>query len=420
MERRNQIVGGRWSEQVRGAGRNLTPIAALVFFGCVLFGCGGGSSPPGTGASPVNESPAHSAASRDRSAAAKVLPQNSAVEESRQTAKPQADLRPQGDEAATGVERRVAVHTDAQGRKWLGDVPYDVFFDDPLAVAAEGKPAESGADNRSAAIASAGATATGKVPNRGSTAAGVPEKGPPTSESHAPTAKHDWNRLIEMDVLDAEVKRIRNELAAQLQSVAKYNSHYQEIAVAGATLAAVAEIVGEHPGSVSWKNSASMVRDLATKIHDAASASGSPAFKAARTSYEQVVDVLDGNVPAGVAPSQPERDFAEVANRVGVMKRMDRSFQWLKKSGPAQQVLRKQAGNAIHESTLLAALSRVIAVGRYDSADDPKYKAHADELAKSAAAVAASVKSEDATAFSDAVARVQKRCDACHADFRFQ
>jgi hypothetical protein len=418
MKRRTQIVGDRWSEQVRGAGRNLTPIAALFFFGCVLFGCGGGSSLPGTGAPPVIDSPAHGVASRDRSSASKVLPQISTAEEGRQTVKPQADLLPQGDEAATGLEKRVAVHTDAQGRKWLGDVPYDVFFEDPLAVAAEGESAKSGVDNRTAAVASASATA--KVTNPSSAAGGLQEKGPPTSESRAPASKHDWNGLVEMDVLDAEVKRIRNELAAQLQSVAKYNSHYQEIAVVGATLAAVAEIVAEHPGSVSWKNNAAAVRDLGTKIHDAASAPGSPAFQAAKTSYEQLVDVLDGNVPAGVAASRPQRDFAEVASRDGVMKRMDRSFQWLKKSGSAQQVLKKQAGNAIHESTLLAALGHVIAVGRYDSADDPKYKAHADGLATSATAVAAAVKSDDATAFSDAVARVQKRCDACHADFRFQ
>ncbi len=163
-----------------------------------------------------------------------------------------------------------------------------------------------------------------------------------------------------------------------------------------------------------------LVRDLGMKIHDAASAPGNPACQATKTPYEQLVDALDGNVPAGVSPSQPQRDFAEVASRDAVMKRMDRSFQWLKKSGPARQVLRKQAGNAIHESTLLAALGRVIAVGHYDSADDPKYKAHAVELTESATAVAAAVKSDDAAAFSDAVGRVQKRCDACHAEFRFQ
>jgi hypothetical protein len=408
MERANHFVGDRWSEQVRAARRSFAPLAGLL-----LAGCGAGSSLPATGAAPVSESPAQAVAPAKRPPSTKDASQTSAANEVRPPATPEAALQPQEDEAATS-ERRVTVHTDARGQKWLGDVPYDVFFNDPLAVAAEGRPASTSADNQSLSASPA------KAPHPATSGGSVPEKGPAADgKSNAPS-KHDWNRFVEMDVLDAEVKRIRNDLAAQLQSVGKYNSHYQEIAVAGATLAAVAEIVAEHAGSVSWKNNAPLVRDLGTKIHDAASAPGGQACQATKTPYEQMVDALDGNVPAGVAPSQPERDFAEVASRDAVMKRMDRSFQWLKKSGPAPQVLRKQSGNAIHESTLLAALGRVIAVGHYDSADDPKYKAHSDELTKAASDVAAAVKSDDASAFSDAVGRVQKRCDACHAEFRFK
>jgi len=392
----------------------MASIAALF-----LVGCGGGSSFPGNGAAPVADSPAPVVAPGKRTSSTKAATQNSAAKNVRSAAMPQTDLHPREDDAAAGLERRVAVHTDAQGRKWLGDVPYDVFFDDPLTVAAEGRPAASSVDNPSLAVAPTNSAAIAKAPNPRSGDGSLSEKSPPTAGKSNSPSKHDWDRLVEMDVLDAEVKRTRNDLAAQLQSAGKYNSHYQEIAVAGATLAAVAEIVAEHAGSVSWKNNAPLVRDLGMKIHDAASASGSQAYQATKTPYEQLVDALDGNVPAGVAPSQPQRDFAEVASRGAVMKRMDRSFQWLKKSGPAKQVLRK-AGNAIHESTLLAALGRVIAVGHYDSADDPKYKAHANELTKSATDVAAAVKSDDAAAFDDAVGRVQKRCDACHAEFRFQ
>jgi cytochrome c556 len=312
----------------------------------------------------------------------------------------------QSDESVEGLERRVTIHTDAKGRKWLGDVPYDVFFDHPLDVAAEGAPSKK--PDRPATVA-ANPPPTGR-----------PEKIPATAEKRAATGKNDWSRLVDIDVLDAEVKRIRNDLAAQLQSVGKYNTHYQEIAVSGATLATVAQIVAEHSGSLSWKSNAPLVRDLGAKIHDSAHATGATALHATKASYEQVVDVLDGNVPAGVPAAQPQRDFSEVAKRDAIMKRMDHSFQWLKKSGPAQQILKKQSANALHEASLLAALGRVITVGHYDSADDPKYKAHADDLSNSAAAIAAAVKSEDATAFTDAVSRVQKRCDACHADYRFQ
>ncbi len=391
---------------MRSAGKKLASIAALFF-----VGCGGGSAP--SGAATVAESPARTATAPKPISTTKMSSQSPAAQKNEATSVTT-------DDPTDGSEKRVAVRTDAHGRKWLGDVPYDVFFNDPLAVAAEGQPAGGAAGRVTVAAAPANSSVTAKTPNADAAPAGSPQKSQRPAEKPAADSKHDWNRLVDIDVLDAEVKRIRNELAAQLQSVAKYNSHYQEIAVDGTTLAAVAEIVAEHSGSVSWKENAPLVRDLGKKIHDAASSPGSAACQATKAPYEQLVDVLDGNTPAGAISAPPERDFAEVAGREGLMKRMDRSFQWLKKSGPADQLLRKQSGNAVHESSLLAALGRVIATGHYDSADDAKYKSHAGELTQAASAVAAAAKSEDAAAFTDAVGRVQKRCDACHADFRFQ
>jgi cytochrome c556 len=406
MARANQQAGKRRSDAVRSAGKKVASIAALFF-----VGCGGGSVR--SGAATVAESPARTATVPQPVSTTKISSQSPAAQKNEVTSVTT-------DDPADGSEKRVTVRTDAKGRKWLGDVPYDVFFNDPLAVAAEGQPSGGTAASATVAAAPANASVTGKMPNADTTPAGAQQKSHPAAEKAAAGSKHDWNKLVEIDVLDAEVKRIRNELAAQLQSVAKYNSHYQEIAVAGATLAAVAEIVAEYPGTVNWKENAPLVRDLGKKIHDAASAAGSAACQATKAPYEQLVDVLDGNTSAGAASAPPERNFAEVAGREGLMKRMDRSFQWLKKSGPAEQLLRKQSGNAVHESSLLAALGRVIATGHYDSADDAKYKSHAGELTQAASAVAAAAKSEDAAAFTDAVGRVQKRCDACHADFRFQ
>jgi len=101
------------------------------------------------------------------------------------------------------------------------------------------------------------------------------------------------------------------------------------------------------------------------------------------------------------------------------MKRMDRSFQRLKKGGTAQQLLKKDAGQALEDAAILAVLSRVISVGRYDSVDDPKYRGHATELTRSATDLATAARAGEAPAFAEALTRMQKRCDACHADFRF-
>ncbi len=394
---------GRHQKGCRRA-RNLATVVCLL-----LIGCNSGSSKPETATTPAPPVPAPSKTTEKTSL------EKTSAEKSTAT-KAAAESQPA--EPIAGLEKPVSVHTDAKGRKWLGDVPYDVFFDHPLAVAAEGGSPAGGADKTLAA----NSTATGPAKPRSSpaTADSGAEKNPATAEKSPGGSQDDWSRLVDADVLDTEVKRIRNELAAQLQSVSKYNSHYQELAIAGATLAVIGEIVAENSGSVSWKANAPLVRDLGAKIHDSAHASGATALKATKTSYEQLVDVLDGNVPAGVDPAKPRRDFSEVAKRDAVMKRMDHSFQLLKKGGSAQQILKKQSANALQEASLLAALGRVITVGHYDSADDPKYKTHAEDLSKSAAAIAAAVKSNDATAFTDAVSRVQKRCDACHADYRFQ
>jgi cytochrome c556 len=340
-------------------------------------------------------------------------------------------------ESLADRERQVSEHTDAQGRKWLGDVPYDVFFDDPLAAAAEGrtdgrakgtpstaqpngKTAVASVDPSVGSSATPGATTAGETSSRPANRAGTTSTtSAETSTGKAAVPSTNWSDLIDPDTLDAEVKRIRTELTAGLQSVGKYNARYQEIAVAGATLAALAEIVIELPRSSSWKEHAASVRDLAAGIHDAAKALGGQAYQATKSPTDQLMDVLDGNLPAGLPASEPMRDFSQVANRSALMKRMDRSFQRLKKGGTAQQLLKNNAAQSLEDAALLAALSRVISVGHYDSADDPKYHAHATDLTRAATDLATATKSGEAPAFSDALTRIQKRCDACHADFRF-
>jgi cytochrome c556 len=316
----------------------------------------------------------------------------------------------------------------------LGDVPYDVFFDDPLAVAAEGRVSAAAKDSAATAspkgsptVAAAGgapsstagvdADATGtwnrSAPQgaKGTAAAGgAPQK---------PASSAEWSQLIDVDTLDAEVKHIRTDLTAGMQSVGRYNAHYQEVAVASATLAALAEIVAEDPRSIRWKDNAGIIRDLSANVHDAAKALGGPAYQATKPSSDQLLDVLDGNVPAGLPPSEPRRDFSQVANRGALMKRMEAAFQRLKKEGPAQQSLKKDAGQVLEDASMLAVLGRVIAAGRYDSADDPKYQGHAKELTRAASDMTVAIKAGEAAGFADALTRVQKRCDACHADFRF-
>jgi cytochrome c556 len=393
LERRR--TGGRRIEPMRAmaglAGRlNLAPMLALG----LAVGCS--AAPP--------EPSASGAATPD---AAEPLPASSrpAVAASSAAKHP----------APTDARHGSLVRVDAEGRKWLGDVPYDVFFDDPLAVAAEGGHATPATATTAGTAGAAGVERPISAPPAGE----KPSDGPaPSTVSAAAAADESWKSVVDVDVLDAEIKRIRNELKAALKSNGTYGARFQEVSTLGGTAAAVGEIVLEHPGPVSWKKNATAVRDLGSRIHESSSAIGGKAYDATKNAFDELVDVLDGNASSSGAAAR--RDFSEVAGREAVMKRMDQSFQWLKKNGSSPQVFRKDRAQALHESSMLAAFCRVIVSGRYDSADDPKYKAHADELSKDAAGVLSAVRSANAGQLGEAVTRVQKRCDACHADFRFQ
>src|SRR5579864_8958369 len=124
MVKATRIDCGRWSGRVQAARRQIATFAALI-----VLGCSTSSTPPDTAHTGTNRS--------EPSAGSAVQPPNKTAVS--QTAPANVDRSPV--QAPTDSKReivdpsptldgRVAVRTDAHGRKWLGDVPYDVFFDD--------------------------------------------------------------------------------------------------------------------------------------------------------------------------------------------------------------------------------------------------------------------------------------------------
>jgi len=312
-----------------------------------------------------------------------------------------------------------AVRTDSSGRKWVDDVPLDVWFDDPLAVAGSGIELTGAAQGTSSAtsgnspVARAGSDsgAHSNAPASGATAADPGTTTGGTGE--------DWTALVPAEVLDAEMKSIRNELNAALQSVGKYNAKYKDVAVMGATLAAAGAIAVDHAGPLRWKEVAPHVRDLGARIEEAAQGVGSEPYDAARKQYEMLAGLLGGNSPAGLEAAEPHVEFSQCVSRGGLMQRMERGFQTLKKEMTTEKDFGSRSETAAHEASLLAAFGRVIAARDYDSADEPEYAAHAQELVKSSLEMARAARTSDFAGFTAARDRVQKKCDECHAEYRF-
>ena len=120
----------------------------------------------------------------------------------------------------------------AGGPKMIGDIPYDVFFDKPLAVAA---------NTQTGAAASTTVAANDASPPPPATDTPATMKDPPKEAGGTASAKD----LIDKDSLTAEIKNVRNYLKGKTASVSTYNSSLLEIAPEAATLAVLAVAVSK-------------------------------------------------------------------------------------------------------------------------------------------------------------------------------
>jgi hypothetical protein len=232
-------------------------------------------------------------------------------------------------------------------------------------------------------------------------------------------ASRDWAALLPIQILEDEVKRVRNQLTAGLQSVGRFNSNLQELQIAGSELAALAGIAAEHPEAVSWKDQARTLQDLAAAIEQESQEAGRTAYDAARVPFDNVVVLLDGGQPAGLEPAGQNKAFAEVADRTSLMKRMDRAFKWLRDNAAANKDFEKKSAAAQHEGAILAALAAVIATEGYISADEPAYREQAEGLMADGTELSKSAQDQEFAPFAAALARAEKRCNDCHRDYRF-
>lgn len=337
---------------------------------------------------------------------------------------PAADSRPnssggsKGNTAASDGDSTESVVRTVDGRKWLGDpnttgVPLDVWHDDPLAVYQNSQQTIAAATPTPAGGTAAETPATNAPPAAGTAAE--------TTADAGTAAGGEWEAVVSAPVIEAESKKIRNDLTAQMQTVGTYNGNVKTIQMEGSVLAALGGIAAAHPGDIPWKDKAPIVRDLGTKIEEGAQELGRKGYDATQPPYEQFIVVMNGSEPAGLEPPEPNAPFAEKASRSGLMQRMKLAHDWLTKNINTEERFKDAANKEqiVHEAQILGALAQVIATPEYDSATEAEYQNEALGMVQDSRDAVQAHSDGGFEKFQGALDRMTNRCNNCHQGFRF-
>lgn len=327
--------------------------------------------------------------------------------------------------------------TGTDGRRYVGEIPLDVWFDDPLTIARNdaplgGAPASGNAPlgppspgNTPTLVHTAGANPPVAPPRNdpgtkpASPGSGTAPGGVPVTTKPAGTSAGGWKSLISAEVITDEVKSIRSRFSNSLQTVSKYNGNYKDLQVDGAVLAALAAIAAVHPDAVSWKQDAPLLRDLAADMGKKAKGLAQPSYDNTHVAFDRLDGVLSGNRPPDLPKAEPAVPFSEVAGRGPLMRRMDRSFQFLKSSINSDSSLKSAGDKAIQEATLLATLGQVLLNEGYPGIEEAEYQKFLKDLVQAMLAATTAARDSDFKVFSDQLSLAQKTCNECHSSYRF-
>jgi hypothetical protein len=322
--------------------------------------------------------------------------------------------------AKNDSKRRTETHptaVSANGQKMIDGIPYDVFFDKPLVIAANTQSGEVGNSKSSTVGANASTPTTDS-----SAATSATPKDPSKETATAGGDGLSLKDLIDKDSLANEVKSLRNYLAGKAASVATYNASYLEIPPEAATLSVLAVAVSRYPEDFSWKKNAKYVRDLAAQIAELTSsdkAKNKNTFDAVAAAFEKIDEILKGSSPAGLPDSPDDKDYGEaISNLVLLMKRIKNSEIILKTSVNNEAALKKEADKVAQEGALLAFMGGIITTPGFGWGGDAEFAKAAQPLREGGKQLVEAAKSGNYPMYDEAMSRIAKSCNECHPKFK--
>jgi hypothetical protein len=352
-------------------------------------------------------------------------PVNSPGTPEQSTAQPAAE-QPSTGTAATALNkhrRRDEVWVDENGQKWFGNIPMDVFFDEPYTIASDQTPL-GGAGNGMAAKGTPAVTSSDApvVAQTNSEPMTDPTPGTPAVTEPATDAASSggdgWDSLITAAQIDEEVKSTRNFLAENLQSVGNYNSSMLMLPPRAATMAMLAGVAMDHPEAVSWKEDAKYIRDLAKKMNASTLQRGPKDQKRLLELSDAITDTLNRSKPAGLEEPPETDSFSDTAEMRLLMNRMEDAEKKLKTEAGSEGSMKSKKDMVLLEASLLGVMARTITLPGYGYEDDDEFKGYAKEILNACQTIKSSAEAGDFATYEGALTKISQSCSNCHMKYR--
>lgn len=296
--------------------------------------------------------------------------------------------------------------------RWLGKIPYDVFYDRPLTIASDQTPLAGGTP-----VTVAG-NSGGKPMPMGNAPMPMTSDTKP-AEGSAGDGKFDLGKLTSIDALVEESKQSRTRLTTGLQKLGDFNKNFKDVSAEAAILAAVAAAAGQHPeaGKPNWKDKAKYIRDLSKEISSKASDKGSERYNASKEAFEKICEMLDGGKGPGgdAADSVP---YSDVTTLSDIMWRFQKTFDYLKLNINDEKRFKDEKSSVERETMVFNLLAGIMATQGYEYLDDDEYMQFHKKLTEGTAGAAAAVAGDDFAKFRMSLNSIQQAMDECHPKYR--
>jgi hypothetical protein len=284
----------------------------------------------------------------------------------------------------------------ARPPEWSSDV-LDVFFENALEMLEEERPhndaAAVGNDNSQAGNLSAG-----------------DDSG----------AKRSWEKLIDAECLETEIKRLAQAVATEVTTPSAYKAGaYKMCRHRFSLLATLFGVTGEYEGEARWRDVAPSLREQFARAGRNSRAGTDQSYREAFERKQELLDLVAGSRRQLPSAERSVASWPDVADRSSLMQRIGLAQQegllkWLAN----EREFKSHADDVRHEAQIIAMLADVIAREGFDYWDDDQFAGYATELQQAATAVAAAAQQADFSQAQRAGARLTKACADCHEGYR--